>query len=261
MKERTKGFIAGVLGATMIGTAVIGVSGEQIQKAATLFYNNIKICIDGTYIEPKDSDGNKVEPFIMDGTTYLPVRAVANAFGKDVEWDGTTNTVFLGSKPGATNYSRSNPAPIGSTQSIRLGTNDADFNYYEYTAKVTLKEVFRGDEAWKMLKDANMFNSEPKEGKEYVLIKVSVSVDELSDDVSANISQAMFNFYSTDFTKYNNISLCVMPNNQNINTNVYNGGTVEGYVCKEIDVADATPTIAFGQDYSGNGGIWFSLTK
>ena len=71
----------------------------------------------------------------------------------------------------------------------------------------------------------------------------------------------MFNFYSTDYTKYNDINICVVPDNKNINTNVYNGGMVEGYVCKEITLNDATPTVAFGQDLFGNGGIWFSLTK
>ncbi len=73
-------------------------AGESIKKNVDIFYKNIKICVDGTYIEPKDADGNAVEPFIMDGTTYLPVRAVANAFGKDVEWDGETSTVYLGKK-------------------------------------------------------------------------------------------------------------------------------------------------------------------
>ena len=99
MKEKTKGFIAGALAATTIFGAGIGVSADSLQKAATLIYNNIKICIDGNYIEPKDANGNKVEPFIIDGTTYLPVRAVASALGKEVAWDGNTNTVFLGAKP------------------------------------------------------------------------------------------------------------------------------------------------------------------
>ena len=45
---------------------------------------------------PKDANGAVVEPFICNGTTYLPVRGVAGAFGKEVEWDPMTSTVYLG---------------------------------------------------------------------------------------------------------------------------------------------------------------------
>lgn len=54
--------------------------------------------IDGAEYVPTDADGNKVESFIYNGTTYLPVRAVATAFDKDVEWDGKNATVYLEKK-------------------------------------------------------------------------------------------------------------------------------------------------------------------
>ena len=38
-----------------------------------------------------------VEPFIIDGTTYLPVRALSNALGFDVGWDNATSTVSISS--------------------------------------------------------------------------------------------------------------------------------------------------------------------
>lgn len=60
----------------------------------------ITIIIDGTKIEPVDANGNPVKPFVLDGTTYLPVRAVAEALNFDVEWDGDTRTVMIG-EPGA----------------------------------------------------------------------------------------------------------------------------------------------------------------
>lgn len=36
------------------------------------------------------------EGFIYDGTTYLPVRAVSEAVGKAVSWDGRTSSVYIG---------------------------------------------------------------------------------------------------------------------------------------------------------------------
>ncbi len=96
MKKRLQGLIAGILlGAMLTGGVVFA---KQISETAELFYNNIKIYIDGGEIVPKDANGNVVEPFTMNGTTYLPVRAISNAFGKDVEWDGATQSVYIGKK-------------------------------------------------------------------------------------------------------------------------------------------------------------------
>jgi len=73
-------------------------------KTLTAYFNNIRIMVDGELIIPKDANGNEVEPFTVNGTTYLPVRAVANALGKDVTWDGSTQTVYIGQVPGKATY-------------------------------------------------------------------------------------------------------------------------------------------------------------
>lgn len=71
-------------------------------KKIEITYRDIKLLIDGTEIIPTDANGNTVEPFIYDGTTYLPVRAVASALGVEVGWDGDTGTVYLGEQPKTT---------------------------------------------------------------------------------------------------------------------------------------------------------------
>lgn len=96
MKKRLQGLIAGVLIGAMLTSGVM--FAKQISETAELFYNNIKIYIDGGEIVPKDANGNIVEPFTMNGTTYLPVRAISNALGKDVAWDGATQSVYIGKK-------------------------------------------------------------------------------------------------------------------------------------------------------------------
>ncbi|MDD6483882.1 MAG: stalk domain-containing protein [Clostridiales bacterium] len=87
------GFIAGAVVA-----AIVPVIAKTVEEQITVYYKDIKINIDG---EPLDTTG--AEPFIYDGTTYLPVRKISEAVGKNVQWDGTTNTVSLGSAPGTTN--------------------------------------------------------------------------------------------------------------------------------------------------------------
>ncbi len=94
MKSFTKGIIAGVTaGAVFAGFTAFGKEGIE---SLTAVYRDIKIIVDGTTIDPRDVSGNSVEPFIANGTTYLPVRAVATAFNKQVSWDGDNNMVFLG---------------------------------------------------------------------------------------------------------------------------------------------------------------------
>lgn len=76
----------------------VGVAASSNSRTIDIFFRNIKIMIDGAEYIPTDADGKTVEPFIYNGTTYLPVRAVATAFDKDVEWDGKNAVVYLGKK-------------------------------------------------------------------------------------------------------------------------------------------------------------------
>ena len=58
----------------------------------------INIFINGGKFIAKDANGNVVNPILKDGTTYLPVRAIGEAFDKEVAWDGATKTVTLTTK-------------------------------------------------------------------------------------------------------------------------------------------------------------------
>lgn len=94
MKE-WKGFIAGLLAAAVVA-GTVGTAGAVVGRTqANLDYSDIKISVNGEQVTPADANGNVVEPFAINGTTYLPVRAVGNALGLDVVWDGTTNTVEM----------------------------------------------------------------------------------------------------------------------------------------------------------------------
>ena len=102
LKNTLKGYLVGVLSTVLLlGTVCYATSNTKTLEA---LYNNIKIYVDGVKIDPKDASGNAVEPFIYNGTTYLPVRAVGEAIGKTVTWDGATQSVYLGEKPGDVQY-------------------------------------------------------------------------------------------------------------------------------------------------------------
>ena len=92
MKKR---IVSLVLVVVLVFALASTVSAVANTISAQLTYRDIKITLDGKSITPKDATGKTVEPFIMDGTTYLPVRAVADALGLDVKWDSSTSTVRL----------------------------------------------------------------------------------------------------------------------------------------------------------------------
>ncbi|MDF2545634.1 MAG: copper amine oxidase domain protein [Anaerosolibacter sp.] len=69
---------------------------SQIKKTVDAWYSNIKVVANGAEV------AMDVEPFIVDGRTYVPVRAVADIFNKDVQWDGTNYKVIINNKPDPT---------------------------------------------------------------------------------------------------------------------------------------------------------------
>lgn len=46
-------------------------------------------------IDMTDANGKAVEAFIYNGTTYVPIRAVSNAFGADIGYDRNTQTISI----------------------------------------------------------------------------------------------------------------------------------------------------------------------
>lgn len=80
--------------ALMAGSAVA--ASAVTRRTIEVEYANIKLVVDGEEVTPRDAAGNIIEPFISSGTTYLPVRAMGEALGKEVRWDGDTKTVYIG---------------------------------------------------------------------------------------------------------------------------------------------------------------------
>lgn len=96
MNKLTKGILAfGLAGAVLAGGSVLA---ADLSQKIDVYYRNISLYVNGAQIVPKDAKGNVVEPFIYNGTTYLPVRAVGEALGMDVQWDGKTASAYLGKK-------------------------------------------------------------------------------------------------------------------------------------------------------------------
>ena len=84
--------LAVLVSLTLLNTWVYAVQKTETVEAV---YKDIKINLNGEYINLRDTNGNIIEPFIIDGTTYLPVRGVCEALGLNVDWEMATGTVLL----------------------------------------------------------------------------------------------------------------------------------------------------------------------
>src|SRR5665648_707224 len=93
-KEKMKGFFLGIIVMSLIFMMSMSAYALIRTKTITASYSNIKIYIDQMLMTPKDVKGNEVEPFIYNGTTYVPIRAVSEAFNKSVSWDGSSSSIY-----------------------------------------------------------------------------------------------------------------------------------------------------------------------
>jgi foldase protein PrsA len=91
MNDKLKGLLLGLtLGLTISGSVAYA-SGTQIE----VYFQNLKYMFDGFEKKPAEDQG---AGFIYNGTTYVPLRFVSEALGKEVSWDGENQTIWVGKK-------------------------------------------------------------------------------------------------------------------------------------------------------------------
>ena len=89
MKKQIPPFLAGVLTAMLVLS--LGASALAASGRLTLEVDPVRIQVDGQLVQPKDVNGNDVPVFSYNGTTYAPLRALAEAYGLTVGYDAETN--------------------------------------------------------------------------------------------------------------------------------------------------------------------------
>lgn len=113
-------------------------TGSQPIKAD---YTNIKVMLDGKYLVLTDVNGTTVEPFAVNGTTYLPLRAVASALGLGVDWDAATSTAVLVSGGNQDAAATTRIPPQGRTISITQNADYADIKVTLDGSPLTLADA------------------------------------------------------------------------------------------------------------------------
>lgn len=64
-------------------------------RRRSVSYNNVKVNVSGEIVGFKDERGNKVNPILIDGTTYIPLRGIAEQLGHAVAWDKSENIIYV----------------------------------------------------------------------------------------------------------------------------------------------------------------------
>ncbi len=103
MRTRIVSFLTGVIFTLTVlafgFTAVAKIGSDYVK----VDYNNIKATYNGKTLKLVDSNGNTVEPLVLNGSTYVPMRAFAEALGYKVDWNNKTKTVLFSDGTGTPN--------------------------------------------------------------------------------------------------------------------------------------------------------------
>ena len=134
------GFLTCIL---LIGSTMVFANPERITRELSF---GVNVVVDGV----PQSFSHDMRPFTIDGRTFLPVRSIADVLSVDVEWDATTQTVFLAT-PGSPAQTTALPpvvpvpTPVPPSVSGGIALLDADPSFESSISMYTGSTQIRGD--------------------------------------------------------------------------------------------------------------------
>ena len=161
MKKYSKGFIMGLLVATLLMNVALG---ETVKKTIEVVYNSVNLTVNGKKV---DADN-----ILYNGTTYVPLRAISEMLGKEVGWDQATSTASINDKK-AEGPKKEEPKKEESMPETNNYTFGSSFIYDSYSAK--MKVSMGNNYSFDTIK--NQFSD--KNGD--VVIRIPVTVENIGD--------------------------------------------------------------------------------
>lgn len=130
MKIKKSVLICSALVLTLVLSYSAGASAAStLQKIQANLNHGISFLLNGEAWTPKDANGKKAAPISYQGTTYVPLRAVAEATGAEIKFDGAKGQISI-----STGSEASNSQGVRSPFSV---DNVSHFKWDYYTSGIT----------------------------------------------------------------------------------------------------------------------------
>jgi foldase protein PrsA len=127
MKDKVKGLVLGLSLGSLIAGSIAYASASQID----VVFKNLKYMIDG--VEKKSTQG---QAFIYNNKTYVPLRFVGEALGKEVKWDDKNQTIWIGGIKAAPSGSK--PADSSAAATFKGGSVSTE----EYVSFLSIMQLY-----------------------------------------------------------------------------------------------------------------------
>lgn len=192
----------------LLGLAVGVAAAPVLEKISADLNWSIKFIINGKEWTPNDTAGNKLAPINYNGSNYLPVRAVAEAFNIAVDWDGDNQIIYLGEKTDSV-IINDEKIDIGYSSNV-LVTTDKQYTVQEgvdYSAGIVIKDINSASKSAKLVPD----------GK-YQTLELNFFAFDISKDIEIRVIDA-------DNTVLKHINLSTQTNTGSTNIDI--GGVRE----------------------------------
>jgi hypothetical protein len=131
-----------------------------------------------------------------------------------------------------------------------------------YDVRITVKEVDRGEKAWRLVRDASASNKQPTSGLEYLLARVrfEFAARTMPEHYRYTVDSAQFIAMSGDDKLYDPAALAKQPEPA-LHATLRSGDSAEGWVAFLVPRGDHTPLMLFREDvgnlsHEGNGSIF-----
>lgn len=95
-KNNGKSFFMGLIIGALVFSSIAVCFAASYTTNLTATYRDIKVYVDDKKIDYTASNGAFAEPFIIDGTTYIPLRLFSEKLGQQVLWEDQTSSIYIG---------------------------------------------------------------------------------------------------------------------------------------------------------------------
>lgn len=168
----------------------------------TIASASCNILIDGEQLICYDSNGTVINPFVENGTTYVPVRAVAQVFNVSVAWDQETKTVYLGEKGGNPTLSDNINIYYEGTEFICYDANNSPVypilrDSATYLPLRGIGQLFGKNVAWDNISRTAVLTT-PAASDAYAYLLNSISNTESYSGLNQNLSFTGTMYYNDD---------------------------------------------------------------